>query len=598
MTPALGVTLLLVLAVVLSIARLVASHARAPREVRPAVWRSCVLAGLTVVSAVLLHRVLLPPAAPATQDTLVVLTAQWSDLPIPTSPRIVALPEAGEVPAGVTRAPDLATALRREPGTVALVVVGAGLELRDREAVGERALDFVAADLPSGIVELDAPRGVGPGARFVVRGRLAGFGEASVTLFDPANRPLDSVQVDEAGRFGLSGTARGAGATRFTVAIDDVEASPSTRVTVPVVVEDAPPPRVLLLAGALNPDVRALRRWAEDAGLPLRWRAPSGHGTSVGDAPALDARNLAEQDLVLLDARGFDGLGAHARTALRDAVRAGLGLLVHAPEPPSAALRGWLQASGLPVSVGPSRVWRPDPGPDDVARLRAWSGPGSDDVPFDPLLAGEAPPTLGYLPLRGGLPVDATGPADMMRWQAYGHGRIGVATIAESWQLPLAGRADLHAALWSGWAATLARADDSSASAAPETARVGDRAMVCGAGEGARVIAPDGAGFRLVADPTAAGCAGLWPRVAGWHRLVEGEMARPFLVRARDEAPGLHAASLQAATGALVRSSSGGAAPVRAHGSPLSWFAIWLVVTAALWWLHRSRHGRRRRPAT
>ena len=138
-----------------------------------------------------------------------------------------------------------------------------------------------------------------------------------------------------------------------------------------------------------------------------------------------------------------------------------------------------------------------------------WSGPGSDDAPFDPQLAGEAPPALGYRPLTGGLPAAGPGAADMMRWQALGRGRIGVVTVADSWQLPLAGRADLHGELWSAgpphwpvrparpWLASAARRGSASAWRCATGAR---RAR-----GGARWPRDP-----PVPDPAADGCAGLW----------------------------------------------------------------------------------------
>lgn len=595
MTPALALTWMLTVATALAVSRLVLAHARAPHHARPAVWRSGALVGLTMVSALLLHRILLPPAAPVAQDPLVVLTARWSGLPVPVSTQVVAMPEAGDVPAGTVRSPDLATALRRAPDTRSVVVVGAGLEARDLEAVGTRALQFVSADLPAGIVALAGPRAVGPGTRFEVHGRVAGVEDATLTLVDPANRPVDTARADARGAFRLSGTARGTGATWFTVAVDDVEATPFTRVTVPVVVDDAPPVRLLLLAGAPNPELRALRRWAEEAGLSLRWRVAFGAGAGVGGTLAPDAATLAEQDLVLLDARAFDALGATARATLGAAVRDGLGVLVHTPAPPSTALRVWLREAGMPVQTGRARTWQPDVGPADVARLRAWLGPGSEDVPFDPLLAGEAAPALSYLPLSGGVASDQAASGEMMRWQAAGQGRVGVVTLADSWQLPLAGRADLHAGLWSGWANTLARAGAHRPPQVQGEARVGVRVALCGLEAGARIRAPDGHVMTPLADPAAAGCAGFWPKAAGWHRIEQPSGVRPLPVRATDEAPGLHAASVQAATRARVRADEASARAISMPWprGPWPWALAWLCVTAALWALGRARAGRR-----
>ncbi|UNK41561.1 carboxypeptidase regulatory-like domain-containing protein [Luteimonas sp. S4-F44] len=593
MTPERWLLPLLCAAAALSILRLAIAHLRAPREARPAAWRTCVLAVLTMVSAGLLARTLQPPPVPVARDTLVVLTAGWQGLPVPGTPRVVALPEAGDGPLGALRMPDLATALRRHPDVQALAIVGAGLTARDRDAVGDRALAFVPAALPDGIVALETLRDVAPGARFEVRGRVAGREGAQAALFDPAGRIVDTSALDEAGGFRLAGTARGVGAALFSVRVRDADDAELSRVEVPVIVEETSPVRVLLLAGAPNPDLRALRRWAEDTGLRLRWRVALGGGTGVGDAPALDAAGLAEQDLVLLEARAFDGLSAGTRAALRSAVANGLGVLVHAPQPPSRALREWLRGTGLAIEAGPVRTWRPDPGPSEAARLRAWAGPGSVDAPFDPLLAGEAPPALTYRPLAGGLPASAASPQDMMRWQAWGRGRIGLVTLADSWRLPLAGRADLHAALWSSWAGTLARAGDRDTATVEGAAWVGERVALCGLGPDAQAIAPDGRAIPLLRDPAARDCAGLWPRVAGWYRIVDADRRWPLQVRASEDAPALSAAQQRARTQALVRERSGGrASQAAAPGSSWPWALAWLLATTALWALGRARLGR------
>lgn len=600
MSPDRWLIIVLVVGAALAVLRLVVGHVRATSDARPAVWRTCALAALTLGSTFLLYRGLLPPPVAVERGTLAVLTAGAGGLAVPAAEGVVALPESGNVPPGAERMPDLATALRRYPEARALVVVGHGLEARDRDAIDGRALAFVPAEVPAGLVELVAPEHVGAGARFEVRGRVASIDATRLSLMDPAGRLVSTAEADDAGRFRLEATAREPGATLFDVVVHDADAREIERVQVPVIVDAAAPVRVLLIAGAPNPDMRALRRWAEDAGLRLRWRTTFGGGAGVGDAPALDAASLAQQDLVLLDARAWDGLGAGARTSLLTAVRGGLGVLIHSPQAPTSALRGWLRSAGLTIETGRAVDWPPEIGPDDVARLRAWMGPGSDDAPFDPLLAGEAAPTLAYLPLSGGAPARGDGPSGMMRWQAVGQGRLGVVTLADSWQLPLAGRADLHAGLWSGWAGTLARAGDVQPPRFDGELRVGTRSMVCGLGDDARLHAPDGTTSAPMPDPAANGCAGIWPRVAGWHRIEEAAGSWPFLVRAEGAAAGLHMASLQSATQALVRASDTApdTMPATRPGRAWPWLLAWLCVTAALWALGRARMGRTQVPAS
>jgi hypothetical protein len=66
-------------------------------------------------------------------------------------------------------------------------------------------------------------------------------------------------------------------------------------------------------------------------------------------------------------------------------------------------------------------------------------------------------------------------------------------------------------------------------------------------------------------------------------------------VRARDEAPGLKASALREGTLALVggRPVAGTMAQIPVPGPHWPYFLAWLLVTALLWALERSRLGRR-----
>src|SRR5690606_20304356 len=111
---------------------------------------------------------------------------------------------------------------------------------------------------------------------------------------------------------GAAGDSDDGAGTRTTV-IEEVE--------VPVDAQRGGRPRVLLLAGAPNPEVKYLRRWAVDAGLDLHSRMSLGGGTLLGDGPvALDPASLADFDLVILDERAWARLDGDARRHLLAAV--------------------------------------------------------------------------------------------------------------------------------------------------------------------------------------------------------------------------------------------------------------------------------------
>ena len=138
----------------------------------------------------------------------------------------------------------------------------------------------------------------------------------------------------------------------------------------------------------------------------------------------------------------------------------------------------------------------------------------------------------------------------------------------------------------------------------PRDARVGARVALCGLGDTATLVAPDGSVVALRVDPATgeAACAAAWPTAAGWHALHDGDRVARFPVRAMDEAPGLVRAAMRDATLALaaragVADRPAGAAPTH-PGPRWPWLLAWLAVAAGLWWLERSRAGAERRTAS
>lgn len=599
MTPAQALALVLVAAVALAWTRLLLRQRRAP----VAGGRLSALLLLQPLCAGLLYLALLPPSLPTEAGTLTVLAA-GADREMAAGRiaggTVLALPEAPPL-AGVERVPDLATALRRNPGTRRVQVIGHGLDPRDLHAARGVALTFDPPPPPPGLSHLEHPTRVAPGAAFPVSGRAAPPGGGRALLLDPAGQLVDAAELDEAGGFRLRGHVRAAGPASFQLRLEDGDGREIESVRVPLEVAEDPPPRVLLLSGAPNPEFRHLRRWGEDAGLDLHVEVAVGRGVGLGDGPApASAEGFAGFDLVILDERTLANLGAARRAALAQALGAGTGVLVRATAALPATVRAWLAELGIALT-GEGSEDVAFPAPRDAGALRARMGPGSEGAPFDPVLAQEAPPELSRRALRPG-PGDAlalpAGGADapFAWWRAHGRGRIGVWTLTDSYRLALAGRGDLHAELWSAAAAVLARPLETAPPRIDPDVRAGMRMAICGLDASqVEVIGPDGSSATALVDPAAGdGCAGYWPEAGGWHLLQAGEAAWPFHVRGPDEAPGLAAAALRDATMRLV----GGAAPADAGGQQAgpprrgpswSWFTGWLVAAGLLWWLERRR---------
>jgi hypothetical protein len=119
--------------------------------------------------------------------------------------------------------------------------------------------------------------------------------------------------------------------------------------------------------------------------------------------------------------------------------------------------------------------------------------------------------------------------------------------------------------------------------------------------DGATVTAPDGTSHALLRDPAtgARACAAFWPAAEGWHWLRSGDRSQAFFIQARDAVQGVRALALRDATlqlataSATVEASAQQAQAPRHPGARWPWWTAWLCVSAALWWLERSRAGRR-----
>lgn len=581
-------------AVLLASARLLWRGRRAGARPRP--WRTVALLAAQAAAAALLYLALFPPQVPVPAGAMTVLTADAARVPeVPAAvarARVVALPESGAPGgrwAGAERVPDLASALRRHRGIHTLHVVGAGLPARDREAARGLALRFHPAPLPRGLVELQAPAGVAAGRRFAVHGRVHALAGGSVELLDPAGDRIDRVAADGDGGFLLHGQARSAGPADFTLQLRDGRGRVVERVALPLQVLPARPLRARVLAGAPDPELKFLRRWALDAGIVLQTRIALGAGMRIGSRPAVgDTASLDGLDLLVVDERSWRALGPSRRRAVLDAVERGLGLLLRVSAAAGAADREALQALGFAAR------------PDTRRELRLGAGfVRAGD-------AADALPPLTASPLRvsadDGVVALAAGDGRALAvWRARGRGRIGVAAFDDSFRLVLAGRGDAHGEVWSRLATVLARPLAGRDEPVLQPAVPGERSVLCGLGAEPQVRTPLGRTVRLHVDPRtgAARCAGFWATASGWHLLAEGGRRTPFFVPDSTGAPALRASALQAGTRALAtaRPDAGARGQASTAGPRWPWFLAWLAVATALWWLERSRLGLGAAPA-
>lgn len=609
MTPKLIVAILLVVAVVIAWTRLVLWFRAASKQTRGRSWRFGLLLALQPLCAALLFYGLFPPGVRTAAGELVVVTAGAPrNLTTTTNGRLVMLPEASPI-AGAETAPDLGTALRRHPEVGALRVVGQGLTARDRDAAKGRAVTFDPMTKPKGLIALNAPSRVAPGADFQAGGQVSGLTEASVDLMDPAGRVTDTHKVDADGRFVVSGTARSQGAATFVIR---VRAGGRTveQADLPVLVEQDAAPRVLIMAGAPGPEVKYLRRWATDAGFAVATQVSAGGGVALADPPvAITSESLKRFDVAIIDDRSWDALGG-GRGVVLAAVRDGLGLMLRSSGALDDAGRDQWRALGFGLSGGGEMTPIALPPAGEAAIARTRRGIPAADAPADLDGGEDVLPEISRLAMtpggEGAVPVLADAGGQVLSvWRASGRGRIAVFTGIDSFGLSLTGRNDLYGQWWGTMLSAVVRPAAGAEPAFEGPAWVGDRVNLCALSGQARVEAPKGAVTGLQADPRANGCAGFWPSEAGWHLLrttapERVEQVWPFFVYPADALAGVRAMRDRDATLMLSRDGAATSAFVEgpeAPGSSWPWLAAWLAFSVGLWWLERSQVGRAR-PAT
>ena len=578
---------LILFALLLCTARMSWNFFRTAKQQRPHEWRIFALIGLQCASAALLYVSLFPPMQQIAAQRLLILSANATASAIKLSNgRVLALPEAPVV-AGVERVADLASALRKYPGVSSVDIIGDGLPLRDIDAAHDIAVTYSPSKLPEGIIDLAWSEQISPGMRWWLSGRVNTSQTVTVELVDPANGVVDRITTDKHGSFKLSDTARAAGQANYHLRVIDVQKKVLETVLVPLWVERVKPLRVLSLAGGPNPELKYLRRWASDAGIALESRIELGSGMQIQTAnSAISAASLREVDVLILDERAWSKMSASNKNAVLESLNAGLGVLLRITGSISASTSNELRQLGF--SLADSAITQ-------GVRLAETQGK-------------QLLPELSRRPVRvqsrDAMVLLQTDKAEPLAiWRAQGQGRIALWWLTDSYKLALSNATDWHGQLWSEAASTLAR---SRAQPRLESRQqhlwVNQRGVYCGLVENARVQEPNGQFITLIVDTEGLnkGCAAFWPRQSGWHTISSNINSLQVYVRTNSEAVGLKAHALREANMQLIghRIPQNQPTTIAAPGQHWPYFLFWLLFTALLWVLERSKWGFKRPAAT
>jgi hypothetical protein len=579
MNPAIVCALILGLAVLIGSARYLYSVWRSEALLRPRAARVISILLLQALSALLLYLLLFPPVSYTSAERLVILTANANPADNSVAGRLLALPEAPDN-IKAERIPDLASALRRYPGVNQLHIIGAGLGTRDQFAASGLSVSFSPSPLPAGIVELWLPEKITVGSRWQIHGRVTQKNTVRIELLDPGNNLAASTQSNTQGSFALTDTARAAGLAMYHIRVIDDDKKIIDNIDVPIHVIQDKSLRVLVLSGGPNPELKYLRRWASDAGIKLDSQVQLSAGMQMNTSVvAINANNLRALDLLILDERAWSTMSRGSKQLVIDALRDGLGVLLRITGPVSANTRNELRALGFAINDA-NLVQRIHLTLDDDKKTQA-------SLTRRPLQVNSRDGVVLFQD-------DANNPLAL--WRAEGRGRIALWWLTDSYQLVLNSHASMHGQIWGDAVSTVSRPRDAwKPTMFDPHPRVDERVLFCDIVAKTYVQTTDNSIHYLLPEkqPKGKNCAGYWPQTSGWQILISGESETPFYVRSAKEALGLKANAINEATQLLAAKHSADktTASIPAPGSPWPWFFAWLIVTALLWCLERSRLG-------
>ena len=537
------------------------------RQPQPGMWLRMIG---QLVMAGLLYLLLYPPSIERPLGNATLLTPGVSadqlsalDHALP----IIALPGVIANDGAIEHVPDLASALRRHADIGSLLVLGDGLPERDRESLGGRGLTFEAAGKLIGVVALDVPSSILAGDMWILRGRISAVGQAHLRLLDRGGAIAAATQADDDGQFQLEIRAPIAGETHYRLQLLGADDALLEELPVGVDVRAADALRTLILAGSADAETKYLRRWIMDSGGTSASRISLSRGiVQRQNDDSLDARALAELDLLIVDERSWTGLGEAGKVLIRAATEQGLGVILRVGGPlPAQVAKDWAALGFRTTSADLSRTSQISLAGVETALTRApLIVEASDSVPL----------------------LKATDGSLLSVWRAFGRGRVALWLPQDTYRLQLRGEQTAYASVWSESFSTLARARGVAAPDLPVGARLNRRSSICGISSEATVENAQAQRQRLLIDPSAGDCAAWWPSQAGWQHVLDGERRWPVFVWAAGEAPNILRQQTRDATQQLVK-AAGTKAKALAPMPRWPWFLAWLLVSAAFWWIER-----------
>lgn len=490
--------------------------------------------------------------------------------------------------------PDLDYLLNRFRGISNLHIVGDGLTPEELDMLRDYELHFHLNDsLPPGIVSLGYTPVVLEGGLIRLNGVFHHTGKNSVSLKlgSPAG---DKILLNDIGQgmhpFRASLPAQAAGRYLLSLTASSKNGKTGRSGQLPLVIEPALKPRVLILNEAPSFETRFLKNWLASKGYPLAVRSVVSKGKTVtefengqtADLSAIRLSTLSGFDMLVMESGTLPALENAELDAIGSAVREGLGICLILGENPPL-----LKESRHHFFLGvPHR-------------------PGGASCRIAGLTREAAKAPFVLLDKPGVFPIlkDEKGQI-LAAFNLHGQGRIAHSVLADTYQWLLEGKNKVYARTWTDLLEGVMRREERLQEwelPDPPLLFTGyplALSLITGEEQPAiRVIAPDSAIFSIppIQHPFLEDhwTGTFWPRQSGWHQVTARNPAQPetwFFVQKPGAWESLRTARCLEASRKWAAQRRMKSRPEPADRTnqvpyPLWWFYLLFLTAAGLLWL-------------
>jgi hypothetical protein len=354
------------------------------------------------------------------------------------------------------RLPNVAMLLRRYPHVRRVHIFGDGLRPDELESLSHLQLVLHLAPLPDGPVAVSYPHRIALGEPLRVQGTWHASRRDSLWLYlDVNGEHCDSLSLVGESQlpFELNAVPRQLGKWLYTFCALRTARDTAFAGTIPIQVVPPQPIHVLILESAPNFETRTLKQWASITGNALVIRSMVSRekffteflNTTPFALERLTPSILEKVDVVIIDLQTLVRLSASEQAALRQAVEAGLGLLIALPDAPAVRqLREHDFFLGFFTAVPESRQGR-------FVRPQGFSlrHSSSTALPIAPLRLRGNFGTEILMQDEAGQPLVLS--------STRGLGKVAVSIVQETFRWALEGQRELYADYWSHALKCLAR---------------------------------------------------------------------------------------------------------------------------------------------